>query len=139
MFPHLHDNLYGFFPGPRNEVFRWGGYRPVAFMSPGIMLGMWMAATTVVGIWLWFTGAVTEMKVWPFRRPVPMGKLLIFLGLTTLWVRSTGAITIGLACLVGIWQLRFVKLPVILGVLLLIYVALGVQSFIAARRARMGR
>ncbi len=120
MFPHLHESAYGFFPGPKNEVFRWGGYRPVVFLSHGIMLGMWMTATAVIGFWLWFTGAITELKIWPFRRSISMGMLMLFLGLTTLWVRSTGAIAIGVAAVVGVLQLRLVKLPVILGFLLLV-------------------
>jgi hypothetical protein len=118
MFPNLHENLYGFFPGPKDEVTRWGGFRPVVFLSHGIMLGLWMVATTVVAFWLWFTGAVTELTVWPFRRPIAMTKLLLFLGLTTLWVRSTGAIGLGVACVLGILQMRWVKFPLVLTVLL---------------------
>jgi hypothetical protein len=135
MFPHLHSSAYGFFPGPENEVFRWGGYRPVVFMSHGIMLGLWMSATTVVASWLWWTGAVTELIIWPFKRPVSMTKLLVFLGLTTLWVRSTGAIGIGVACLLGILQMKWVKFPVILLALLLfppVYIAVRTAGWTGA-------
>jgi hypothetical protein len=119
-FPQLHEDFYGFFPGARNEVFRMGGYRPVVFMSHGIMLGLWMVATTVVGFWLWWTGAVTELSIWPFRRPLPMKWLMLFLGLTTAWVRSTGAMGIGAACLLGTAQMRWFRFPVILLALLVV-------------------
>jgi hypothetical protein len=130
-YPTAHRSLYGFFPGPENEVFRWGGYRPVAFMSHGIMLGLWVVTTFVTGFWLWWTGAVTELTVWPFRRPIGMGKLLLVLAVATATVRSMGAVCLGGACLLGIFQMRWVRLPVILVALLVaspVYLYLCISS-----------
>jgi O-Antigen ligase len=124
-FPQLHEDLYGFFPGPRNEALRpfFGipAFRPVVFLSHGIMLGLWMVATTAVGFWLWWTGAVTELTLRPFRKPIPMSRLILGLGLTTtFFVPSFGAMCIGAAALLGIAQMRVMKFPLILIALLVI-------------------
>src|SRR5438034_470584 len=52
-FPNFHLRLYGFFPGDPNEALRAGGYRPVVFMSHGLMTSLWMVATALVAGWLW--------------------------------------------------------------------------------------
>ncbi len=116
--PQLHERVYGFFPGSKDEFDRMGGFRPVAFMSHGLAVGMWLVATAVVAFWLWWTGAVRRVVVWPFRRPLPMALPALALVGTSVLARSTGAIGIGLAGVLALLQLRLVKLPVILVVLL---------------------
>jgi hypothetical protein len=130
MFPRCHLWLYGFFPGSPNEAIRWDGYRPVGFMSHGLMLGLWMVAATLVAVWLWQTGAVTSLSWRANARPIrmvwPMASLLV----TTALVRSTGALVLGVAAIGGVYELRWLKWPVLLVVLLA-----ASPAYIAARSA----
>ena len=56
MSPQLHLTVYGFDSGWGEVVY--GGYRPKVFMSTGLELGLWMAATATTGIWLWGSGGL---------------------------------------------------------------------------------
>jgi hypothetical protein len=120
VFPFFHERLYGFFPGSKDEVIREGSFRPVVFMTHGLAVGMWMVATTLVAVWLWWTGSVTRL---PWKRgapPVPMVWLVIVLVGTTALVRSGGAMTLGVLGLLALWQIRWLKVPVLVAVLLTI-------------------
>ncbi len=101
MSPQLHRFVYGFHPGKFNMTWRLGGYRPVAFMSHGIALGLWMAVTSLGGIWLWRARAVK--RLWG----IPMAWLAMPLLVTTVLCRSLG----GLALLaLGLGVLLMIKL-----------------------------
>jgi hypothetical protein len=104
MSPQLHATVYGFQPFDNFvSALRFGGYRPIIFMTSGLMLGMFMACGTLVAFWMWRTGARTEM--WG----VPMGWFCAALSLTTLLCKSTGAaalLALGLAVLEAARRLR---------------------------------
>jgi hypothetical protein len=119
MFPSAHENLYGFFPGDKNEVFRWGGYRPVAFMTHGLATALFLAASALAAVWLWWTGTVKELKWWPTRPPVRMAWVAGLLAFVAVATRSTGAILMGGACLAALFQLRWVRQPFLVLALLL--------------------
>ncbi len=86
MSPQLHRMLYGFHPTPFEMTIRFGGYRPMVFMQHGLMVGMWMTATTLVAFWLWWTGALRHL----FR--VPMWLIVGGMVVTCILCKSTGAI-----------------------------------------------
>jgi hypothetical protein len=117
-FPNFHKGLYGFFPGDPNEVIRWGGYRPVVFQSHGLMTALWMAAVAVTAVWLWWTGTVTSISWWRGRRPLAARWAVLALLLTAAWMRSTGALALGGLGLGGLFQLRWLRWPILLVVLL---------------------
>ena len=59
MSPQLHRAVYGFSTIVNfGQAMRFGGYRPNVFLSHGLMLGLFMATSTLVAWWLWRTGAV---------------------------------------------------------------------------------
>jgi hypothetical protein len=86
--PQLHRMVYGYFPGGIAyflQSIRSGGYRPMVFMSQGLMVGAWMMAATLIGIWLWKTG--TLKQVWN----IPINVLVMLLLVTLVLCKSTGA------------------------------------------------
>ena len=58
MSPILHYKIYGFMHFSFAQAIRGGGYRPTVFMVHGLMVGMWMAMGTMLGIWGMYTGAL---------------------------------------------------------------------------------
>lgn len=118
--PQLHERLYGFFPGSKDEFDRMGGFRPIVFMSHGLAVGMWLVATAVVAFWLWWSGAVRTISVWPIKKPMPMTFPALALLAVSVLARSTGAIGIGLAGVLSLLQVRLLKAPVLVIALLAI-------------------
>jgi hypothetical protein len=97
MSPQLHMKVYGFFQHPDfAQTLRAGGYRPMVFMNHGIMVGIWMASASLMGVWLYGAGVLQDTfgnKTRPF---------LVTLLLTTVAVKSFGALVLlmtGLAIL----------------------------------------
>ncbi|HOS96286.1 MAG TPA: O-antigen ligase domain-containing protein [Deltaproteobacteria bacterium] len=86
MSPQLHYNLYGFYQHSFAQTYRWGGWRPMVFLSHGLMLGVWMMSASVVGVWLWATGALKDIRGLSMVWMVPV------LVLTSIWCKSTAAI-----------------------------------------------
>ena len=60
--PKLHLMLYGFAQGDIDPTaMRFGGWRPMVFMNSGLMVALWMAAASVLGIWLWKAGLLPSI------------------------------------------------------------------------------
>jgi hypothetical protein len=84
--PQMHRWVYGYHASPDfTQAMRLGGYRPTVFMSHGLMVGAWMMAATLCGIWLWKSGALKQ--VWN----IPIKQLVIVLIIAFILCRSTGA------------------------------------------------
>jgi O-Antigen ligase len=137
--PQLHEDLYGFFPGPKNEVFRsFAGipgspYRPVVFMSHGLMLNFWMRATAVVGFWLLLSEALERQL--PHKRSTPSVALVlavVALLVTALWIGALGWFSLGFLGILGICQIRLLRVPILL-LLLLLLLLLVPPVFVGAR------
>jgi hypothetical protein len=62
MSPQLSKIFYGFFPHSFAQHIRYGAYRPIVFMQHGLMVALWMAASTTVTYWLWRTKQIK--KIW---------------------------------------------------------------------------
>jgi hypothetical protein len=102
MSPHLHLYIYGFDANwSMQEAKRFGGWRPILFMQHGLMLGAWMAAGSLVGVWLYVNGSVRKLL------GVGMVWWLLVLVATSVLCKSTGALVIFavgvLVLLVGRW------------------------------------
>lgn len=92
--PQLHNWIYGYTPRPFMMVKRYGGFRPMLFMYSSLMVGMWMALTTVVAWWLWRSGSVRRLF------GAPMGPLVLALAVTTVFCKTVGAISLmAIGCL----------------------------------------
>lgn len=53
MSPQLSNMFYGFFPHSFAQHYRYGGFRPIVFMSHGLMVALWMAVSATVLFWFW--------------------------------------------------------------------------------------
>jgi hypothetical protein len=103
MSPRLHQTIYGFRQHAFGQTKRLGGYRPMVFMQHGLAVGMWMTAASLVGLWLWRTGALP--RLWR----VPTGWLLSGLLGTAVLCKSSFAIVllaIGMSVLVATRRLH---------------------------------
>jgi len=83
--PQLHRWLYGYHAHSFAQTMRLGGFRPTVFMEHGLMVGVWMMTATLMAIWLWRAGTFTHL--WN----MPMVGLVLVLGLTFIFLKSTGA------------------------------------------------
>jgi hypothetical protein len=101
--PQLHRWAYGYHPAAFAMTYRWGGYRPVVFLSHGLMLGMWMASATLVAFWLWTRGSVRAIAY------MPMALITGGLAITTVLCRSTGAVLLLAAGAGGLMINRYTR------------------------------
>lgn len=108
MSPQLHPMFYGFHPRGNFNVYRFGGYRPRVFMESGLALGMWMTAASLIGVWLWQTGAMRRL------RQVPMSLLVPVLLVTTVLCKATGALVLLFGGLAVLFLTKWVRSPVFL-------------------------
>jgi len=93
MSPQLHAVLYGFHQHDWAQTLRAGGYRPMVFMQHGLMVALWMASATLIGLALWMGAR---------QRKVPgLALAVAALLATTLLCRSFGA-TLLLVLAVGV-------------------------------------
>ena len=96
---------------------RYGGYRPIVFLSFGLETGWWMCCASLACYNLWRSGAVKRI------RGYPLGFLTAGMILVTIACKSTGAlvqISVG-AMVFGL--ARYLKKPFIIWPLLLIPMA----------------
>jgi hypothetical protein len=97
MSPQLHSLVYGAHQHSWAQTIRMGGWRPDVFMAHGLMVGMWLCVTTLIGFHLWRTKALVRLA------RVPVSLLVLLLGLTAVLAKSTGALAllaIGLGVLI---------------------------------------
>jgi hypothetical protein len=95
--PQLHHWVYGYHQHSFGQQKRLGGFRPMVFMQHGIACAMWMTTTSIIGVWLWTTGALKKIYHVPMYLLVPplvitallcktgIALILLMLGLGTLW------------------------------------------------------
>lgn len=91
MSPQLHNMVYGFMQHTFGQTIRFGGYRPMVFMSHGLTLAMFSLAG-VVAAW-----ALTRRGLRAFG--VLSVPIALVLSVTHVLLKSTGAILYALAAL----------------------------------------
>lgn len=62
MSPQLSNIFYGFFPHGWIQHVRYGGFRPIVFMQHGLMVSLWMAASSIIAFWLWRSHDIKHLK-----------------------------------------------------------------------------
>lgn len=100
MSPQLHNWVYGYFPSRFTHSMRFGGFRPIVFMQSGLMVGFFLAAGSLVGAWMYVSGALR--RFWGVELLGPVIVLLI----TTVLAKALGAIGL---LIVGLGSLTLVK------------------------------
>ena len=123
MSPQLHRMFYGFATVQDwQQVQRWGGYRPSVFMRHGLAVGVWMATATAMAFWFFLTGSKRDLYA------VPMWIIFGVLFVTTVLVKSTGAILILGFLMTVMLCLRFLQMRV-----LVTATVLGIVLFLGLR------
>ncbi|GFM34473.1 O-antigen ligase domain-containing protein [Desulfovibrio subterraneus] len=88
MSPQLHRMIYGFMAHyDFSQTYRLGGWRPMVFMSHGIMVGVWMMAATLNGFWMYRMKALEDLK-----GKLHLKLLIPVMLFTAVWIRSFGAL-----------------------------------------------
>ncbi len=123
MSPQLHETVYGFHQHSFGQTRRFGGWRPMVFLQHGLMVGMWMTSASVLGFWLWRSGALRRL------RGAPVWALVAVQIVTTVLCKSFGALVL-LAGGIGLLLGRRIR-PAVLAALLLppVYMAARVQGW----------
>jgi len=102
MSPQLSIMIYGFFPHDFLQHLRYGGYRPVVFMTSGLMVSLWMAATYTVSLWLYKSGEVTKIS------KIPMALIVFMLFIVTILCKSAnGWVYLILGTLFYFYHIKF--------------------------------
>jgi hypothetical protein len=128
--PQMHSWVYGYVPHQDFlQVLRWGGYRPVVFMTHGLALALMMFHVTVLATAL----AKVKITVWKVLKPKTLAAGLF---VVLILCKSTGAILFGFMVVPLVWfgrvksQLRFAT---VVGVLALLYPALQAADLVPVR------
>jgi hypothetical protein len=131
MSPQLHYIIYGYYAHESgvSQAFRLGGWRPMVFMTHGLMVGLWMMTATLVALWLWRARVVQQ--IWG----MPIKWIAIGLLLTFILIKSTGAYIYLLYGAVVLFFSQWIRnsLP-----LLLLMVGMSYYLFISASGALNG-
>ncbi|MEA2735303.1 MAG: hypothetical protein QOE14_1754 [Humisphaera sp.] len=112
--PQLHKWIYGFRQHSFIQNVRDGGYRPMVFMQHGLMVGMWMGMTTLIGLWLW--RSKTIQKVWD----IPMYLLMPAMLLTVYLCKSKYAVLLLATGIGALYLTKLVRTKALLVCLLLV-------------------
>ncbi len=101
MSPQLHKMFYGYHAHNFTTTMRFGGYRPSVFMQSGLAVGFWMSATSLIGVWLWTSGALK--RLWG----MPMPWLVPVLLVTTVLCKSAASLAFLAAGLGALFWIRW--------------------------------
>lgn len=126
MSPQLHSNLYGFRAhADFSQTIRWGGFRPMVFMSHGLAVAAFMMAASLIGLWLWRSRTIKSVQTVPMTWLVPALLVTFFL------CKSTGAyflLILGAGLLYFCWQIRSAVPILALVAVLLTYLFISSQT-----------
>ncbi len=131
MSPMFHSAIYGYFSHESGlaQAQRLGGWRPSVFMRHGLVLALWMAAVTIIAIWL--SQTKTFNKIWH----IPKVWIAAILVINFILLKSTGAYFYLLYTVFIILIARYFKsnLPVWLLIIGIIFYLTGrITGFLSA-------
>ena len=111
--PQLHRMTYGFSQANILQSMRAGGFRPVVYMQHGLMVASWMVSATFIGIWFYYA------KILPKKLLIIPTKLFIpALLVTTLLMKSTGALGLFILGMIALFSAQKTKAPIIILIML---------------------
>ncbi len=121
--PGLHRLVYGYEQPFLDLELRFGILRPIVFMQGGLMVAVWMASATVIGLWLWKSASPADrFRPW-------LAWLVPLLAITTINIRSVNGwvlmtIGAGLLALHSYWR----SAEPMLAIMLVITAYVGVRA-----------
>jgi hypothetical protein len=114
--PQFHKWVYGYEQHDFIQAVRPDGYRPTVFMEHGLAVGMWLVAAGLMSFWLWWGSGERRLKL--AGQYVPMAAATVVLLATTVIIKSTGALALGVLGMVVLVVSRRLSVAVALAVLL---------------------
>jgi len=111
--PQIYAHLYGYEPYRWIGAQRYVGFRPIGLLEDGNQLGIWMATSALIAVWLWRRRLVSAIL------GIPMAWVSAILLIVTLLCQSGGSIIL-LLCLLFFVFVRQSYLPHVLAALLLL-------------------
>jgi hypothetical protein len=128
--PQIYAHLYGYQPYRWIGAERYIGFRPIGLMEDGNQLGIWMATSALIALWLWRRRLVDAIF------GVPIAWISSTLLVVTLLCQSVGSIFL-LLCLVPFVFIRKNYLPRVIAALFLLailgFMGLRVANIISLR------
>ena len=124
--PRIYAWLYGYQPYQMNAARRFLGYRPTGLLEKGNQLGIWMATSTLIALWLWRRKAAKSVL------GIPILLVAISLFAVTILCQSTGAIIL----LMALVPFVFID-PRYLSRTVSVVLVLGILAFAAFRIAKV--
>jgi hypothetical protein len=125
-FQTVHGIVYGFSPAlDWPVVVRYGVFRPIVFMTTGLMVGVWLMAAALIGLILWRTKVLKDL--WN----IPIGFLVGLLCLTLVLSRATGATYLLFIAIALLLVVKRFRTPILFWILIGymgIYLSLGVSG-----------
>jgi hypothetical protein len=114
--PQFHKWVYGYEQHDFIQAVRPDGYRPTVFMEHGLAVGMWLTAAALMAFWLWWGTGERKLRIG--QTVLPMAAVAAVLVVTTVVIKSTGALALGVLGMIVLVAARRVSVPVALAVLL---------------------
>jgi hypothetical protein len=128
--PQIYAHLYGYQPYRWIGAGRYVGFRPIGLLEDGNQLGIWMATSALIAIWLWRRRLATAIF------GIPVAWISGILVVITLLCQSVGSIVI-LLCLLPFVFTRQSYLPRAVAAVFLLailaFMGLRVANFISLR------
>jgi len=119
MSPQLHRLVYGYHQHQFAQSIRDGGFRPTVFMEHGLMVGMWMATSSLLAVWLWAMQGLRRLPVPGIGTVSFVGPLVLLLA-TTVLCKSYGALALLCAGLASLFASHMLRTRAILAILLIV-------------------
>ncbi|PKL39697.1 MAG: hypothetical protein CVV44_05600 [Spirochaetae bacterium HGW-Spirochaetae-1] len=114
MSPQLSIIVYGFFPSSFLQQIRYGGFRPIVFMTHGLMVSLWMAATFTVSFWLFRAKEITEIN------KIPMILVVLLLLITTVLCKSANGFVFIILGILSYYLCKILKSTMMLKIIILV-------------------
>lgn len=124
--PQIYAHLYGYQPYRWFRAHRYIGFRPMGLLETGNQLGIWMATSALIAVWLWLRRTVDRIL------GIPTAWTAAILCAITLLCQSTGAILLLIALLPFVFVSRR-YLPRVCAILLI----MGILLFAGLRLTKV--
>jgi len=128
--PQIYAHLYGYQPYRLVRPHRYLGYRPIGLLETGTQLGIWMATSALIAVWLWLRHTVDRIL------GIPAVWVAAILCATTLLCQSVGSILLlaGLLPFVFVSRRYFPRVCAVLLVMgILLYAGLRLTKVVSFR------
>ncbi len=128
--PQIYAHLYGYQPYRWVRTQRYLGYRPIGLLETGTQLGIWMATSALIAVWLWLRRSVDRIL------GIPTVWTAVILCGATLLCQSGGSIVLLVALLPFVFVSRryFPRVTAILLVMgILLFAGLRLTNAVSVR------